>query len=231
MGLLVKEKDVVVPGEALAEGLDYLPGPFTYRHNDRVIAQRVGVVEVEGRAVKLLPLAGRYLPKVGDKVIGRVYDITMSGWLIELNCAYGSMLSIKDIPRFVRKGEDLTRHLDVGDYVRVQIINVTSQNLVDVTMKEVVLMKLSGGRIVKVNPMKVPRVIGKQGSMITLIKEKTNCTINIGQNGVVWLKGNTPEEELRAVRAIQKIEGEAHLEGLTERMTKFLERPITGDSS
>lgn len=231
MGLLVKEKDVVVPGEALAEGLDYLPGPFTYRNNDRVIAQRVGVVEVEGRAVKLLPLAGRYLPRVGDKVIGRVYDITMSGWLIELNCAYNSMLSIKDIARFVRKGEDLTRHLDVGDYVRVQIINVTSQNLVDVTMKEVGLMKLSGGRIVKVNPMKVPRVIGKQGSMITLIKEKTNCTINIGQNGVVWLKGNTPEEELRAVRAIQKIEGEAHLEGLTERMTKFLERPITGDSS
>lgn len=222
MGLLVKEKDVVVPGEVVAEGLDYLPGPFTYRNNDRVIAKRVGVVSVEGRAVKLLPLTGRYLPKIGDVVIGRVYDIVMSGWLIDLNCAYNSMLNSKDVPRFIRKGEDLTQYYDVGDYLRVQIFNVTSQNLVDVSMKEPGLMKLTGGRVIKINSNKVPRVIGKQGSMISLIKEKTGTMINIGQNGVVWVKGNTPEDELRAVNAIRKIEGEAHLEGLTERITTFL---------
>jgi exosome complex component RRP4 len=226
MGLLVKEKDIVVPGEAVAEGLDYLPGPFTYRLNDRVIAKRVGVVSVEGRAVKLLPLSGRYLPKIGDVVIGRVYDIVMSGWLIDLNCAYNSMLNSKDVPRFIRKGEDLTRYYDVGDYLRVQIFNVTSQNLVDVSMKEPGLMKLTGGRVIKINPNKVPRVIGKQGSMISLIKEKTGTMINVGQNGLVWIKGNTPEDELRAVNAITKIEGEAHLEGLTERITQFLEQKV-----
>ena len=146
----------------------------------------------------------------------------MNGWLLNINSAYGAMLNSKDIPRFVRKGEDLTQYYDVGDYLRVRIFNVTSQNVVDVTMKEPGLQKLSGGRIININPHKVPRVIGKQGSMVTLIKDKTQCNITVGQNGVVWVKGPNADEEARAVNAIKKIESEAHLEGLTERMTAFL---------
>jgi len=152
----------------------------------------------------------------------KIVDITMNGWLMDINSAYGAMLNSKDIPRFVRKGEDLTQYYDVGDYLRVRIFNVTSQNVVDVTMKEPGLQKLEGGRVIKINPHKVPRVIGKQGSMVTLIKEKTQCNITVGQNGVVWLQGPTPESEVQAVCAIKKIEAEAHLEGLTERMTTFL---------
>lgn len=223
MGLLVKEKDVVVPGETLAEGMDYLPGAFTYRMNDRIVAKRLGLVDMEGRAIKLLPLSGPYLPRVEDNIIGKIYDITLNGWLLDTNSAYNAMLSIKDTMRFIRKGEDLTRYFDVGDYIKARIVNVTSQNLIDVTMKEPGLTKLSGGRIIKINPHKVPRVIGKQGSMVTLIKDKTGCNISIGQNGIVWIKGEQPDAELRAAAAIKKIEAEAHTEGLTERMTKFLE--------
>ncbi len=223
MALIVKEKEVVVPGEVLAEGMDYLPGPFTYRLGEKVIAKRLGLVEVNGRAVRLIPLSGRYLPKFGDTVIGKVYDIVMSGWLVDINSAYSSMLNSKDTVRFIRKGEDLTKHIDIGEYIKVKIVNVTSQNMVDLTMKEPGLMKLMGGKVIKVDPHKVPRVIGKQGSMVSMIKEKTGCNIVVGQNGLVWVKGENPDLELVAVNAIKKIEAEAHIEGLTERMTKFLE--------
>ncbi len=222
MAIIVKEKDIVVPGEVLAEGMDYLPGAFTYRLGEKIIAKKVGLVDMEGRAIKLIPLSGRYLPKIGDQIIAKVYDITMNGWLVDTNSAYNAMLSTKDTQRFIRKGEDLTRYFDVGDYIRAKIVNVTSQNLVDLSMREPGMMKMAGGRFIRINACKVPRVIGKMGSMVTLIKEKTKCSIAVGQNGIVCIKGETPEDELRAVQAIKKIEDEAHLEGLTERITQFL---------
>ncbi|MBW2963170.1 exosome complex protein Rrp4 [Candidatus Woesearchaeota archaeon] len=227
--VLVKEKEIVVPGEALAEGMDYLPGSGTYRLNDKIIAKKLGLVNVSGRAIKLVPLSGRYLPKYGDKIIAQVTDITMNGWIVDINSAYSAFLSMRDASaRFIRKGEDLTKIYDVGDYIRAKVIKVTSQNLVDLTMKEPGLNKLRSGRIIEINPHKVPRVIGKEGSMVSLIKTKTNCNIIVGQNGRVWINSENLDSELIAEKAIKKIEKEAHLEGLTERIEKFLDKSTGG---
>ena len=67
--LLVKDKDIVVPGESLAEGMDYLPGNGTYREGDKILASQLGLVAVDGRAIKLIALSGKYLPKRGDTII------------------------------------------------------------------------------------------------------------------------------------------------------------------
>jgi len=226
--LLIKEKDIVVPGETLAEGMDYLPGSGTYRLGEKIIAKKLGLVNISGRAIKLVSLSGRYLPKFGDKIIAKVTDITMNGWIININTAYSAFLSMRDASsRFIKKGEDLTKYYDIGDYLRAKIINVTSQNLVDLTMKEPGLNKLKGGRLVKITPHKVPRVIGKEGSMVSLIKKKTNCNIIVGQNGLVWI--NNPDNfdnELIAEKAIKKIEQESHLNGLTDHMEKFLDKLV-----
>ena len=67
--LLVKDKDIVVPGEVLAKGMSYLPGYGTFRDNDNVIANRLGLLTVDGKVLKTVPLAGRYLPKKNDTII------------------------------------------------------------------------------------------------------------------------------------------------------------------
>ena len=137
------------------------------------------------------------------------------------------MLSMKDgVSEFVVRGADLTKYYDIGDYVVATIINVTSQKLIDVSMKGLGLRKLIGGRMIKVNPHKVPRIIGKQGSMVSMIKQSTDCRIMVGQNGVVWVQG-TPENEIIAVNTIKKIEQESHVSGLTEKIKSYLEE-ITG---
>lgn len=222
--LLIKEKEIVVPGESLAEGMDYLPGSGTYRLEEKIIAKKLGLVNINGRAIKLIPLSGRYLPKFGDKIICKVTDITMNGWIMDINTAYSAFLSMRDASsRFIKKGEDLTKIYDVDDYVRAKVVKVTSQNLVDLSMKEPGLNKLRGGRIITINPHKVPRVIGKEGSMVSLIKKKTGCNIMVGQNGVVWIQSDNFDNELIAEKAVKKIEEEAHLGGLTDRMEKFLD--------
>lgn len=230
MSILIKERDVVIPGETLAEGMDFLPGDNTYREDDKIYSKALGLVSVAGRVLKITPLGGPYLLKPGDKIIGQVSDILMSGWRIKTGTAYTSMLSMQDASsRFIRKDEDLSRILDIGDYVIVKITKVTSQNLIDVTMKEPGLHKVNGGRIIKINSQKVPRVIGKQGSMISLIKNNTGCDITVGQNGLIWLNG-TPEGELLASEAIKLIEQKSHQEGLTEKMEKFLVSKKKGET-
>ncbi len=74
----------------------------------------------------------------------------------------------------------------------------------------------------RVTPTKIPRVIGRKGSMISMIKEQTNCQIILGLNGVILVTGKTTADEDLAMRAIKKIEEESHTSGLTDRITQLL---------
>jgi exosome complex component RRP4 len=222
--LLVKDREIVVPGQVLMEGMDYLPGNGTYRQNEKIRANRLGLLQIDGKILKTIPLSGRYLPKRNDVIIGRVIDILISGWRLDLDCPYSAMLSTKEASfDFIAKWADLSKILALDDYVVTKIINVTSQNLVDVTLKGSGFKKLKGGRIIKVNTYKVPRIIGKKGSMISMVKNATDCKIIVGQNGLVWIQGE-PSMEVVAADAIKKIEDESYLSGLTERIKDFLEK-------
>ncbi|MBD3164736.1 RNA-binding protein [Candidatus Woesearchaeota archaeon] len=221
--ILAEAKSIVVPGELLAKGMDNLPGSGSYRDEDNIYSSRLGVLYIDGRTIKVIPLSGVYIPKPGDTIIGKVIDITMGSWRLDINCAYTAMLSVKDATSdYIPKGEDLTKYYNLDDYIVCKITNVTSQNLIDVTMRERGLKKLNEGRIFKVNTNKVPRIIGKRGSMVTMIKNATGCRITVGQNGLVWLQGDV-ESEFIAMDAIKKIERESHISGLTNRIKAFLE--------
>lgn len=223
--LKVDNKQIVVPGETVAVGMDYLPGQGIYRKENLLLASQMGVARVEGKVIKIIPLSGKYLPTKGDVIIGQVKDITFSGWMIDTNSAYTAMLSIKDATNdYIRRGEDLTKYFVINDYVVTKIYNVTSQKQVDLTMKGPGLKKLVGGRILAVAASKVPRIIGKQGSMVSMIKQATNCNVIVGQNGIVWIKGLNPEDEIRTVETIKKIENESHIPGLTDRIKEYLEK-------
>jgi len=226
MGLIVQDKAIVVPGEMLAEGMDYLPADNAFRENDKVISIRLGLVNIDGRAIKVIPLAGTYLPKVGDQVICKVEDISYSGWRVSTNTAYTAMLSMKEASaRYIERGADLSRLFAIGDYVIAEIINVTSQNLIDISMKAPRLKKLTGGRILEISPCKVPRLIGRKGSMVSMIKDATGCEIVVGQNGLVWIRGE-PDSELIAVETIEYVQQNAHKSGLTEQVEAFLKQKL-----
>ncbi len=220
---MVNDKEISVPGEVLAVGMDVLPGAGTYRDGEKIVANRLGLAMIDGRTIKLIPLAGRYIPKTGDTIICKVIDVGFNGWRLDTNSAYSAMLSMKDATsEFIQRGANLTQYYDLGDYIVCHIVNVTSQKLIDVTMKGPGLRKLKGGRIIEVDSNKVPRIIGKQGSMVVMIKDLTKCNIVVGQNGLIWTDGE-PINELLAVQAIRKIEKESHLSGLTDKIKEFLE--------
>ncbi|MBU0615141.1 MAG: exosome complex protein Rrp4 [Nanoarchaeota archaeon] len=225
--LLVKDKDIVVPGEVLAVGMDHLPGKGTYREDEKILAGQLGLVSIDGRAIKLIPMSGRYIPKTGDTIVCKVTDILMTGWRLDTNSAYSAVLSMKDATSdYIQRGADLTQYFNLGEWLVCKIVNVTSQKLVDVTMKGPGLRNLKGGRVFSVNTNKVPRIIGKQGSMVSMLKNATGCRITVGQNGWVWIDGEA-DKEVIVVEAIRKIEEESHTSGLTDKMKEYLEK-VTG---
>jgi exosome complex component RRP4 len=220
--ILIEDKKLVVPGEVIAEGMDFLPAAGVIRDGDKLVANKIGLVNIDNRLVKLIPLSGAYTPKIGDNVIGQVVNIGFSGWAIDFGFSNNAQLPLRDASRdFIDRNADLSQYYNFGDYVVAKISNVNKSNLVDLSMKGPGLMKLNKtyGKIVDIASSKVPRVIGKQGSMINLLKTSTGCKIFVGQNGKVWVEGDNSN---KAIEAIKLIEKESHLSGLTEKVEKLL---------
>ena len=88
-------------------------------------------------------------------------------------------------------------------------------------MKEHGLRKLSSGQIMIVDHTRVPRIIGKSGSMISILKENTGCRIFIGQNGIIWLDGELAGI-VKASRAIKFIDHNSQMHGLTDKIRELL---------
>ncbi|MFT4312130.1 MAG: exosome complex RNA-binding protein Rrp4 [Candidatus Woesearchaeota archaeon] len=221
--LHIKDKDVCVPGELLATGMDYIPGMGAYRKEDKIYANRVGLVSINGRALKLIPLCGPYMPKRDDVVIGKVTEVTPNGWRIDTNCSISGLLNVRDASNtFVSRSTNLTKILDMGDYVCARIFNIMGTKTIDLSLRGQGLHKLKDGMILRYSPNKFPRIIGRAGSMVSMIKHATKCQIFVGQNGLIWISGE-PDMEYVAKQAFEMIEQKAHTSGLTDRVKAFLQ--------
>lgn len=215
-----QEREIVMPGDLL-EGDKLRPGAGTYVSDGRIYAAILGIKTVKSNYVNIIPLGGRYIPCVGDSVIGKVEDIGPSNWLIDINSPYPAPLHVNEVPWRVEFG-DTARYMNVGDVILAKVLMVDETMRVQVTMKDQGLRKLQGGQIVEISHSKVPRVIGKSGSMIQMIKSYTNCRIFVGQNGRIWLDGEV-DNIMHAIKAIQMIDQDAHSFGLTEKVKAYLE--------
>jgi len=221
--ILVKPREIVVPGQVLANGIDYLPNDGTYRDKNDIVSSKLGLVNIDGRVLKVVSLTGSYQPKENDVVIGRIADMGFSGWYVDIGSAHQANLSIRDVVDFIDRGADLARYYDFDDLLVAKIVKITRFKNVDITMKAQGLRKLKGGKIIEITPTKVPRVIGKQGSMISMIKDHSKCNIIVGQNGRVWIQGDNVADEILATKAIMKIEEASHVDGLTNKIKDLLE--------
>ncbi|MEK6922803.1 MAG: exosome complex RNA-binding protein Rrp4 [Nanoarchaeota archaeon] len=227
----IKDKEVTVPGEVLAVGMDYLPAGGAFRDKEEIIASQVGIVNISGRLIKLVSLNTRYMPKKGDRIIGKVADIGPNAWYVDFGFYNQGAIALADGSlEYIPRGADLSQYYAVGDYVVAIVVFVTRDNHVNLSLKGPGLRKLSEGRIIKINPAKVPRVIGKEASMITMVKNMTECRVIVGQNGWVWISGLDLVKESIAIEAINLIDTRAHIQGLTDEVKNFLEKKLGGKS-
>ncbi len=210
------KRKVVVPGEVIVSGEDYLPGEGSRREGDNIVSMRLGLAEEAGKVIRVIPIFGAFIPRRNNVIIGRITDITFNGWLADIDSASNAFLPLEEVPRFINKSE-MDQFLGIGDIIAAKIWSVKTKGI-DLAMKGKGLGKLEGGFIFRIIPSRVPRVIGREGSMINLIKDKTKCNITVGQNGWIWIKGEKTEDEIRARKAVEFIAEKVFVSGLTEKV-------------
>ncbi len=216
-------KQLVTPGELLAEG-EYQPGENTYSEAGKIYASRIGLVDLDNKKVNVVALRAFYVPKMGDIVIGSVLEVGFNGWTVDIKAPYPAMLRASDVlgRPFKPQNDELSQVLDAGDLIVAKIGSYDRAHDPQLTVGEHGLGKIARGQLMRVTPTKIPRVIGRKGSMISMIKEETNCQIILGMNGVILVTGKNQADEELAMNAIRKIEQESHTSGLTDRITKLL---------
>ena len=220
------ERKIVIPGEVIASGEDYLPGEGTEKRGPEIVAIRYGLAEESNRLVKVIALSGVYQARRGNVIIGKVENITFNVWVVDIDSPIGAFLPLSEVPRFVSK-EAMAEVFDIGEMVVAKILGVNGRGI-DLTIKSRGLGRIDEGMIIKVNSNKVPRVIGKEGSMIGIIKKETGCEITVGQNGLIWVKGNKIEDELFVKGAIMFVAEKSSTSGLTEEVQKWFDKQKGG---
>jgi exosome complex component RRP4 len=217
------ERRLVIPGDFIGEGR---AGHGAYEESGKVFSMHVGLAEEKGGLHFVIPLSGAYDPKRGDGVIGQISGIIASKWFVDINAPYEAVLPLSEATEdFIDLTKtDLTKYFNYGDLIFAEITNVSKTKDVQLSMRDRKCRKLRSGRLLKVTPAKVPRIIGKGGSMVEMIKEITRTQIVVGQNGVVWVKG---DNEDIAMEAVTEIERKSHMSGLTEQIKSMLEKRMS----
>ena len=219
-----KYKKYVIPGDIITTG-PYRPEQNVILDGNKMIATCIGLSDITDGAVRVIPLTGRYIPKGDDLVVGKVISHSAMSWEVDINSCYLGILPASDVfgRDFSSHANDLTEKLSNGDLIAARIVNFdrTRDPLITISGRE--LGKIDSGELIKISTTKVPRLIGKRGSMIQMIEEATNANITIGQNGIIIASCENPDGLSKAIRAINMIEEDSHRINLTDMVKKMLE--------
>ncbi|MFX1387682.1 MAG: exosome complex RNA-binding protein Rrp4 [Promethearchaeota archaeon] len=228
-------REVVVPGEVLTEDvLNFLPGRGTIlnKEKNKIISLNIGLKQIKKNYINVIPLRGFYTPRPGDKVIALVVDKNPVKYKCDINAKdFGTLKPKNTIKKGRTRGfrgggavqeESDTVRFEIGDVLVVKVLSADRLNKPELTTVGKYLGKKSGGIVISIDAPKIPRVIGRNGSMIKMLKNLTKCNIFVTQNGRIWLKGEDLAHERLLIESIKKIASEAHTVGLTDRMQEYI---------
>lgn len=233
MKILVANRQIVRPGDVLAVIEErvyppkYLPEKHLYIEGNRILTDIVGLVNIVNNDIQVIPLEGKYIPRVDDVVIGIVSGVGLTNWIIDINSPYPGILNANDvIENFNPITMNLRDYLDIGDYIVAKIIAFDRTRDPLLTIKGKGLGRITEGTVISIKPSRIPRVIGRKGSMLNLLTSMTKCSIVVGQNGLIWLKCGDEHTLEVLIKAIRRIEARSHIRGLTEEIRLFLEKEL-----
>ena len=214
------KRKYVIPGDVVTTG-PFRPEQNVILDGNNIIATTIGISEIYDDSVKVIPLTGMYIPKIDDLVIAKVNSHTSLSWELNINSCYVGFLPAQDV-----FGRDFSAHaskLKTGDLVAARIANFDRTRDPLVTISDRDLGQIDSGELVEISPSKVPRLIGKRGTMIQMIEMATDAAITIGQNGWVVISCESPEGLLKAKKAIKMVNEQAHIANLTDQVKEMLE--------
>ena len=213
----------VLPGDVISNGSSSLKQNVILE-GDKLVSTTIGFTEINDGAVDVIALTGLYISAVDDLVIGKIVSHNALSWEVDINSSYRAMLPASDIfgKDYSPSRDDLSLKLIIGDIILARIVNSDSKRPL-ITINGQNLGKIDDGELIKISPAKVPRLIGKHGSMIQSIEESTGASITIGQNGWVIFKSDNPISLKNAIASIKMADLILHDDNLEEKIQNMLD--------
>lgn len=193
---------LVVPGQVIAEGEDFLRGHGTYvekmENKERLVASVAGHVERVNKLVSVIPVAASlYHGNVGDLVVGRVVAVQATRWKVTLGDSHRAAalpLSGVHLPggvqrvRTLQDSREMRLLFQEGDLVSAEVHNVHSDGTLVLHTRSLRYGKLENGCVVSVPPSLIARRKNH-------FWDHDNMTLLLGTNGCIWVQRALPQEE------------------------------------
>ncbi|TIB82513.1 hypothetical protein E3Q06_03404 [Wallemia mellicola] len=180
---------LTAPGEIIASSSAYMHGHGTYVNDGNIISQMSGVVERVNKLVSVRPLKHKYLPQVGDLVIGRIVEVQAKRWKVNINAASDAvlMLSSINLPGGVQRRKLESDELQMrnffteGDLCVAEVQSFFHDGSVSLHTRSLKYGKLRNGTLATVQPNLMRRL---KSHFYTL---PVNVDLIIGLNGRIWV--------------------------------------------
>ena len=216
----MNETQFVLPGDVITTG-KYRPEQNVTLDGDRLVSTAIGFSEIKDDLVTVTPLAGFYVPRTDDLVIGKVISHNALSWEVDINSYYSGILLASDIfgKDYSPSRDALSSKLNVGDIVLARIANMGSRDPL-ITIVGENLGRIDSGELVKTSPTTIPYLTS---SMIQMIETSIGATLTVGQNGLIILKCDNSTGLTKAITAVKMIGMMQNDTNLEEKVKKFLD--------
>eukprot|EP00038_Savillea_parva_P030014 m.74925 g.74925 ORF g.74925 m.74925 type:complete len:300 (+) comp8951_c0_seq2:54-953(+) len=180
---------VVTPGDVITADVGYMRGHGTFQSGSELVASVAGVVQQVNKLIVVRPLRSRYVPEIGDVVVGRVTEVGQRRWKVDIQTRLDAVLLLSSVNlpggQLRRKSaadELLMRHMFVeGDVISAEVQSIFHDGAPSLHTRSLKYGKLTVGSFLTVVPALVKRC---KNHFHTL---PCGVSVVLGNNGYIWI--------------------------------------------
>ncbi|KAK9318213.1 hypothetical protein V1522DRAFT_397260 [Lipomyces starkeyi] len=192
---LVKGRHIVTPGELVTADSMWMRGHGTYSVGVKSYSSVAGTITRVNKLLSVAPLRGRYDPKIGDHVIGRIIDVGTRSWHVDIGAKQAAvlMLGSVNLPGGVqrRKSESdelqMRAFLKEGDLLNAEVQAVFTDGAASLHTRSLNYGKLRNGYFFTIPSSLVVR------SKYHTFELPGGVDLVLGVNGYIWLRKHTQQ--------------------------------------
>ncbi|ORE01857.1 hypothetical protein BCV72DRAFT_309652 [Rhizopus microsporus var. microsporus] len=185
-----EEAHLVNPGETVTMDQQFMRGHGTYTDGEgAVISSVTGVVEKVNKLLSVRPLKTRYTAEIGDIVVGRITEVAMRRWKVDVNSKQDAnlLLSSVSLPGGVQRRKNEADELQMrqffaeGDVLVAEVQTFYSDGTIGLHTRGFKFCKLRNGSFICVPPVLVQRCKSQFHSL------PCGVDVILGLNGYIWV--------------------------------------------
>ncbi|KAN0064358.1 Exosome complex component rrp4 [Thecaphora frezii] len=204
---------IAVPGEPLASSTLFMRGHGTsLTATGQITSTVAGTLVLTNKLLSIPPVRTRYLPEIGDLVVGQVTSLSPKRWKVDIHSRSDASLQLSSInlPGGVQRRKLESDELQMrtffkeNDWVVAEVQSVFNDGTVGLHTRSLRYGKLRNGTVKKVEAGRVRRLKSHFGTVSLPILGREGMVkldVILGLNGYVWISKHVPFN-------LSKVEGE-----------------------